>query len=120
MAMSGLVDCMAHPDLVKIFGFRPTRDLSDVLDAVLSEIHEANLAMELSTAGWRKPVGELYPSDEIIRRAMAKGISFTTASDGHSHVQQGENFERLAQKMADMGIGELLIFERHQRVAVRL
>ncbi|MEO6971362.1 MAG: histidinol-phosphatase, partial [Chthoniobacterales bacterium] len=112
--------CMAHLDLVKIFGFRPTRDLSDVLDAVLSEIHEANLAMELSTAGWRKPVGELYPSDEIIRRALAKGIPFTTASDGHSHVQQGENFARLAQKMADMGIGEVLIFERHQRVAVRL
>ena len=24
MAASGLVDCMAHLDLVKIFGFRPT------------------------------------------------------------------------------------------------
>jgi len=120
MATSGLVDCMAHLDLVKIFGFRPTRDFSDVLDAVLSEIHGANLAMELSTAGWRKPVGELYPSDEIIRRAMAKGIPFTTASDGHSHVQQGENFERLAAKMVELGIGEVSIYERHQRVAVAL
>ena len=120
MAGSGLVDCMAHLDLVKIFGFRPTRDFSDVLDAVLSEIHDANLAMELSTAGWRKPVGELYPSDEIIQRALAKGIPFTTASDGHSHVQQGENFERLAEKMAELGIREVVIFERHRRVAVRL
>ena len=34
MAASGLVDCMAHLDLVKIFGFRPTKDLSAVLDAV--------------------------------------------------------------------------------------
>ena len=82
MAGSGLVDCMAHLDLVKIFGFRPTNDLSDLLDTVLSEIKRADLAMELSTAGWRKPVGELYPSDEIIRGAQAKGIPFTTASDG--------------------------------------
>ena len=120
MATSGLVDCMAHLDLVKIFGYRPTNDFSDVLDAVLSEIHGANLAMELSTAGWRKPVGELYPSDEIIRRAMEKGIPFTTASDGHSHVQQGENFERLAEKMAALGIGEVSAFERHRRSAVDL
>ncbi|MEO5754414.1 MAG: histidinol-phosphatase HisJ family protein [Chthoniobacterales bacterium] len=115
MAASGLVDCMAHLDLVKIFGFRPTKDLGDLLDAVLSEIRGADLAMELSTAGWRKPVGELYPSDEIIRRASAKGIPFTTASDGHSHVQQGENFDRLAAKMAEMGIDEVCVFERHQR-----
>ena len=120
MAASGLVDCMAHLDLVKIFGFRPTNDLSDVLDAVLSEIRAANLAMELSTAGWRKPVGELYPSDEIIRRAMGKGIPFTTASDAHSHVQQGENYERLAEKMSQLGIREVCIFERHQRHMITL
>ncbi|MGH8163429.1 MAG: histidinol-phosphatase HisJ family protein, partial [Rhodanobacteraceae bacterium] len=112
MAASGLVDCMSHLDLVKIFGFRPTEDFSEVLDAVLSEIQRADLAMELSTAGWRKPIGELYPSDEIIRRAMEKGIPFTTASDAHSHVQQGENFERLAKKMAEFGIREVAIFDR--------
>ena len=114
-AASGLVDCMAHLDLVKIFGFRPTNDFSDVLDDVLSQIREANLALELSTAGWRKPVGELYPSDEIIQRAQAKGIPFTTASDAHSHVQQGENFERLAEKMTRMGIDEVCVFEHHER-----
>jgi histidinol-phosphatase (PHP family) len=120
MAASGLVDCMAHLDLVKIFGFRPTKDLDELLDAVLSEIYDANLAMELSTAGWRKPVGELYPSDQILRRAMEKGIPFTTASDGHSHVQQGENFQRLAGKMAQMGINEVCVFERHERRMVAL
>ncbi|HEX3816950.1 MAG TPA: histidinol-phosphatase HisJ family protein [Chthoniobacterales bacterium] len=120
MIASGLVDCMSHLDLVKIFGFRPTTDMSEILDAVLSEIRTADLAMELSTAGWRKPVGELYPSDEIIRLAIAKGIPLTTASDAHSHVQQGENFERLAKKMTEFGIGEVCIFERHQRQVVAL
>jgi histidinol-phosphatase (PHP family) len=120
MAASGLVDCMAHLDLVKIFGFRPTNDLAELIDGILDQIKDANLAMELSTAGWRKPVGELYPSDEIIRGALAKGIPFTTASDGHSHRQEGENFERLAGKMAELGIREVAIFERHQRRMVAL
>ena len=120
MARSGLIDCLAHLDLVKIFGFRPTKNLGELLDAVLCEIRDANLAMELSTAGWRKPVGELYPSDEIIRAAIEKGIPFTTASDGHSHIQQGENFDRLAKKTADLGINKVCIFERHQRRMVAL
>jgi histidinol-phosphatase (PHP family) len=120
MATSGLVDCMSHLDLVKIFGFRSTNDFSDVLEGVLNEIHDADLALELSTAGWRKPVGELYPRDEIIRRAQAKGIPFTTASDAHSPVQQGENFERLGAKMGEMGIGEVATFRRHARRMVRL
>ena len=120
MAASGLVDCMSHLDLVKIFGFRPTEDFSDTLDGVLSEIQRADLAIELSTAGWRKPVGELYPSDEIIRRAIAKGIPFTTASDAHSHVQQGENFERLAKKIAEFRIREVCVYERHARSPITL
>ncbi|MBA3963775.1 MAG: histidinol-phosphatase HisJ family protein [Chthoniobacterales bacterium] len=120
MARSGLVDCMSHLDLVKIFGFRPTNDFTDVLDAVLDEILLCDLALELSTAGWRKPVGELYPSDEIIRAAQAKTIPFTTASDAHSHVQQGENFERLAEKMAALEIRDVCIFERHERQMVAL
>ena len=120
IAASGLVDCIAHLDLVKIFGFRPTNDLGELLDLVLSEIHVANLALELSTAGWRKPVGELYPSDEIILRAIVRGIPFTTASDAHSHVQQGENFERLAEKMTAFGIREVAVFEHHQRMLVTI
>jgi histidinol-phosphatase (PHP family) len=120
MATCGLVDCMAHLDLVKIFGFRPTNELTALLDGILDEIKNANLAIELSTAGWRKPVGELYPSDEIIRAALAKGIPFTTASDGHSHVQEGENFERLSGKMAELGIQEVAVFERHKRRMVAL
>jgi len=120
MIGSGLVDCMSHLDLVKIFGFRPKKNLGDLLDAVLSEIRAADLAMELSTAGWRKPVRELYPSDEIIRRALEKGIPFTTASDAHSHVQLGENFEKLEKKMMSLGIREVATYEGHCRVLVSL
>ena len=120
IAATGLVDCLAHVDLVKIHGHRPRTKIETLVGETLDFIAARGLCLELSTAGWRKPVNELYPSDEIIQLAIARGIPFTTASDGHSHVQQGENFERLAEKMAQMGIHEVCVFEHHRREVVAL
>ena len=114
MASSGLVDCLAHLDLIKIHGHRPNSRIQDLVVETLDLIAARGLAIELSTAGWRKPVNELYPSDEIIQLAMAKGIPFTTASDAHSHVQLGENYDRLAEKILQFGINEVCVFERHK------
>jgi histidinol-phosphatase (PHP family) len=117
---TGLVDSLAHLDLIKIHGHRPTTDIGALVNETLEFIHARNLAIELSTAGWRKPVNELYPSDAISELAMEKGIPFTTASDAHSHVQLGENFADLAHKMAEIGIRRVCIFEEHKRAEVPL
>ena len=74
----------------------------------------------LSTAGWRKPVNELYPSDEIIRLAAARGIPFTLASDVHSHAQLGKDYDGLAQKMASRGVREVAVYHRHRRTLKEL
>jgi histidinol-phosphatase (PHP family) len=115
IAATGLVDCLAHLDLVKIHGHRPDSDIEPIIAETLEFIASSGLAIELSTAGWRKPVNELYPSDPIIELAMAKGIPFTVASDAHSHVQLGENFDRLAEKMSALGIREVAIYQDHKR-----
>ncbi|MDQ6808292.1 MAG: histidinol-phosphatase HisJ family protein [Verrucomicrobiota bacterium] len=120
MAASGLADCLAHLDLVKIHGHRPAGNVAALVDETLDFIRARDLAIELSTAGWRKPVHELYPSDEIIRRAAEKGIAFTTASDAHSHVQLAENYDQLAAKMHSLGVREVALFAHHQRSTHRL
>src|SRR5437660_4476708 len=120
MGASGLVDCLAHLDLVKIHGHRPRAPVTELVEETLELIRARNLAIELSTAGWRKPVNELYPSDEIIRMAIEKRIHFTTASDAHSHVQLGENYDRLAEKMVYLGIRGVCVFEKHKARIVAL
>ena len=115
IAASGLVDCLAHVDLVKIHGHRPATDVRAVAAETFDCIHARGLAIELSTAGWRKPVDELYPSDDLIALAMEKGIPFTTASDAHSHVQLGENYDRLSDKLAQLGVIQICTFERHEK-----
>jgi histidinol-phosphatase (PHP family) len=114
MAATGLVDCLAHLDLVKIHGHRPRGDVKALAAETLDFIRAKGLAIELSTAGWRKPVSELYPSDGIIELAMDKGVPFTTASDAHSHAQLAENYECLAGKISEFGITQVCIYERHQ------
>ncbi|HET6888177.1 MAG TPA: histidinol-phosphatase HisJ family protein [Candidatus Udaeobacter sp.] len=116
MAATGLVDCLAHLDLVKIHGHRPSAEIGAIVNETLDFIRARNLTIELSTAGWRKPVNELYPGDRIIELAIEKGIPFTTASDAHSHAQLGDSYPMLAQKMASFGIRQICIFDKHQRI----
>jgi histidinol-phosphatase (PHP family) len=118
IAATGLVDCLSHLDLIKIHGHRPNSPIGDLIAETLDFIAARGLAIELSTAGWRKPVNELYPSDEIIRLAVEKKIPFTTASDAHSHAQLGENYERLAKKMSELGIKQICVFEKHRAKAL--
>lgn len=115
MASTGLVDCLSHLDLIKIHGFRSRRAVAELVDSTLSLVRDRGLAIELSTAGWRKTVGEQYPSGEIIASAKRMGIPFTVASDAHSHVQQAENYPELAELMAGMGIDKVSIYSAHRR-----
>jgi histidinol-phosphatase (PHP family) len=115
MAATGLVDCLAHLDLIKIHGHRPKAEIDAFVADTLDFIRSRDLTIELSTAGWRKPVNELYPGDRIIELAMKKGIPFITASDAHSHAQLGDSFPRLAEKMSILGIREVCVFEKHKR-----
>lgn len=116
MAATGLIDCLAHIDLVKIHGHWPSAEIGAIVNETLDFVRARNLVIELSTAGWRKPVSELYPSDQIIELAIEKGIPFTIASDAHSHAQLGDNFPRLAQKMATFGVRQVCIFQKHRRI----
>jgi len=120
LVATGLIDCLAHLDLIKIHGHRPTAEIGNLVNETLEFIRGRDLPIELSTAGWRKPVNELYPADAIIELAMEKGSSFTTASDAHSHVQLGENFAKLAHKIADLGIRQVCTFEKHKRAELPL
>ena len=115
MAASGVVDCLSHLDLIKIHGFRSKTPIAELIGETLRFIKERDLAIEISTAGWRKPVGEQYPAVEVIRLAREFGIPFTVASDAHSHVQLAENYERLAKLIEDCGIREVCGFDRHRR-----
>ena len=74
-ARSGLFDILAHPDLVKVWGGArplPERDPRAYYEPAVEAIAESGIAVEVSTAGLRKPVGELYPAARL-RRDVRRG-----------------------------------------------
>ena len=116
----GHIDCLSHLDLVKIHGFRPSGEALPYFEALLQRIKKADLAMEINTAGWRKPVNEQYPSVTILHRAVELGIPITFSSDAHSHFQLGEDYGRLAEIVKGLGIREVAVFAKHKRTMVPL
>jgi histidinol-phosphatase (PHP family) len=82
LAASGACDVLAHPDLIKVAGYQPDAP-AEWWDRMAEAAATSGMAAELSSAGWRKPVGEQYPAVPLLERMVARGVPLTTASDAH-------------------------------------
>lgn len=92
-AESGLFTILGHLDLVKKFGYRPTRTLDIELDRLVERIGRAGVLVEINTAGLHKPIGEAYPTLDILRRLRAAGVQITFGSDAHRPEEVGRDFD---------------------------
>ena len=75
-ARSGLFDVITHPDLVKVWGGErphPGGDLRRFYDLAMDGIADSDVAVEVSTAGLRKPVGEIYPAPALLEMCLEAG-----------------------------------------------
>lgn len=90
---SGIANVIGHIDLVKIFGFRSKTDLLYIYKELAREIKKAGISVEVSTAGLRKPVGEIYPSIEILNLLKNEGVNLVLSSDAHEPKYVGYMFD---------------------------
>jgi histidinol-phosphatase (PHP family) len=117
-ALTGMYDVMAHPDLVKVHGDarpRPDVDLRRYYEPMVEAFLDAGVAVELSTAGLRKPVGELYPSRALLDMVVDAGCPIALSSDAHTPEQLGFRYDDALKVLGDAGVTELAVFERRER-----
>jgi histidinol-phosphatase (PHP family) len=117
-AMTGMFDILAHPDLVKYWGGQrpsPDRDLRYYYEIALEGIAESGIAVEVSTAGLRKPVGELYPARPFLEMVLEAGNPIALSSDAHTPEDVGRDYEHALKVLEDLGVTELAVFERRER-----
>jgi histidinol-phosphatase (PHP family) len=117
-ARSGLYDILAHPDLVKVWGRDvplPTGDLRRFYDLAMDGIAESDVAIEVSTAGLRKPVGEIYPAPAFLEMCLEAGRPVALSSDAHVPNDLGHRYEEALEFLERAGVGELAVFERRER-----
>jgi histidinol-phosphatase (PHP family) len=120
LASSGLCSFVAHFDLPKKFGFRPTSDLKPHALAALDAIAANGLAIEINTAGWNLPASEAYPAPDLLRAARDRDIPLLINADAHSPAHLTRHFDRARQLARDCGYTELVRFERRQRTSYPL
>lgn len=83
-AQSGLFQIMAHVGYVGLWGHRPSDAVVESEDTALRAIADAGMVLELNTGGVLDPIGDMYPSRDLLGRAQRMGIPLTLSSDAHT------------------------------------
>jgi histidinol-phosphatase (PHP family) len=118
LVRSGLFDIVSHPDLVKIWGDArpaPERDPRFHYEPFVEAIAEGGVAVEVSTAGLRKPVGEIYPARALAEMCVEAGAEFALSSDAHAPDQVGFGYERAMEFLDGLGVERICVFDRRNR-----
>src|SRR4029077_6789766 len=84
-------------------------------EPAVEAIAESGIAVEISTAGLRKPVGELYPARGFAEMCVEAGASFAFSSDAHLPEQVGFGYDRAVEFLERLGVEEICVFEGRQR-----
>ena len=109
LAASGMVDVVAHPDFIKVCCYEDFQawlalpGSTDRVAAALEAMRATDTAMEVSSAGLRKPFHEPYPGPAIMRLAADLGLTISFGSDAHNIQDTGSHFDTLAEYAASYG-----------------
>jgi len=118
LVRSGLFDIVSHPDLVKMWGDgrpAPERDPRFHYEPFVEAIAESEIAVEISTAGLRKPVGEIYPARALAEMCREAGAEFALSSDAHAPDQIGFGYDEAMKFLDDLGVERICVFEGRSR-----
>jgi histidinol-phosphatase (PHP family) len=107
-AHSGLVDVLAHPDLVKMYGEEVPWDWDDLVGGL------DGVCLEVSSAGLHKPHGKLYPNVDLLASARRRNGPITLASDAHEPQNVGRDLDRAIDHARAAGYETVTVFERRQ------
>ena len=113
-AASGLFDIMGHVDLVKKFGHRATQDLSGEVEKTAKVFKESGVTVEINTSGLRKPVGEIYPSLDVLKIYHKYNVPITFSSDSHDPADVGRDYDKAYELAKAAGYAEYRVFRQRK------
>lgn len=120
LAASGLVDALAHSDVVKKFGHELPEPPIDLYQPLVDAAAASGVAVEVSSAGLHKPIAEPYPAPTLLQMFYAAGVPITTASDAHFPQECARDFATIKEYARAAGYTERVRFRRRQRELVPL
>ena len=84
LAGTGMVDVLAHADVIKKVGLRPAPEVMlRLYRPVVAAAAASGMAVEVSSAGLRRASAEIFPAPAFLAMFHGAGVPITLASDGH-------------------------------------
>jgi histidinol-phosphatase (PHP family) len=120
MCACGLFDVLGHPDLIKIFGTRPDRDLTQVYKDTAETIARSKMCAEINTKGLNMPCREIYPSEQFLRILYKHDVPITFGSDAHEPNDLGQNLEEAVRLARKVGYTETCRFSCREKDLVKI
>lgn len=109
------VDIIGHADVIKVFGFKAPAVARTWYERLTPKIKQSGLALEVSTAGWRKPVSEIYPAPEWLPGLVAADVPLVLSSDAHRPEDVGALYPQALDLLRALGVRRFATFT-HRRM----
>lgn len=119
-ARTGFFQIIGHLDLIKIYGHRCRRPLLELAEPALRAIADAGVAIEVNTAGLFKPVREIYPGRDLLKRCWELGIPVTIGSDAHAPNEVARARAEAVALLRSVGYDRVATFEGRKMELVPL
>lgn len=117
----GRFDIIGHFDLPKKFGSKPPKieKIDKLIDDILTASADNKIAIEINTAGLRKPANEIYPKFDILKKAAEKKMMLTFGSDAHSPNEIASSFKEAIKMAKEAGFSEYQSFTKRKPKSVK-
>jgi histidinol-phosphatase (PHP family) len=119
-AKSGMFQVLGHIDAMKAYYPEFSNVRTPIVDETLQIISEYGVAIEVNTSGSTKLVGGWYPTDDILERALYYAVDITFGSDAHVPSRVGDDWEKVQEKLRDIGFTSWVYYQNKQRQVVSL
>ena len=116
MAKTQKFDIVGHLDLIKVFKYLPKKDIKSIAYEALKSIKKANMVVEINSAGYRKPIAQQYPSEELLELCFELDIPITFSSDAHSVANIGFKYQDSAALAKKVGYSKCTYFEQREKI----
>ena len=105
----GPYQVMAHPDLVKKFGYRPSFDLQALYDEAAQACASSGRMIEVNTSGSYYDCKEMFPAPGLLAAFCRAGVPCTVGTDAHTPENVARDIPDAYKLMYEAGYREVTV-----------
>lgn len=122
LAESQLFNFVGHIDLIKIFSYKPDDQefVEEQYDRAVKALAASGTCIEISTAGLRKPVGEIYPDPILLQKCHDAGVGIVLNSDAHAPKHVGYAYDQSLELARSAGYEQIQTFTKREKGTLKL